>query len=250
MTETISVDAVRRAKKPGRLGRAFLGWLTHSTTVIKVEALSQHFRLITVAGQALQGIDWTPGQKIQIFTGGLAKPRTYTPIDWDKAAGVTRLLAWSHGQGPGSRWADTVAVGDSCPLVGPRQSLDLGGPWNGVVLFGDETSLGLGAAMTRATTHDESPKLLFEVTSMAECRPAAAALGLGHATLVERKADESHLADLETQLLSLVRAGMCFVLTGKAGSIQRLSRALKAAGVSTSQLRVKAYWAPGKTGLD
>lgn len=44
--------------------------------------------------------------------------------------------------------------------------------------------------------------------------------------------------------------GAQLVLTGKASSIQRVSRALKAAGVASSRMRTKAYWAPGKTGLD
>jgi NADPH-dependent ferric siderophore reductase len=48
----------------------------------------------------------------------------------------------------------------------------------------------------------------------------------------------------------LAAAGASFILTGKATSIQRLQRALKAQGVPRSRLLTKAYWAPGKTGLD
>jgi len=45
-------------------------------------------------------------------------------------------------------------------------------------------------------------------------------------------------------------AQMSVVLTGKAQSIQYVSRALKIAGVGSSRIKAKAYWAPGKTGLD
>ena len=45
-------------------------------------------------------------------------------------------------------------------------------------------------------------------------------------------------------------ADVRFVLTGQAQSIQRISRALKAAGVGSARILAKAYWAPGKAGLD
>ncbi|WP_293551315.1 hypothetical protein [Parvibaculum sp.] len=40
------------------------------------------------------------------------------------------------------------------------------------------------------------------------------------------------------------------MLTGTSLSIQRLSKALKARGFTSGQIKAKAYWAPGKTGLD
>lgn len=41
-----------------------------------------------------------------------------------------------------------------------------------------------------------------------------------------------------------------FVLSGKASSIQLLRRVLGASGVAPTQMKTKAYWAPGKKGLD
>jgi NADPH-dependent ferric siderophore reductase len=41
-----------------------------------------------------------------------------------------------------------------------------------------------------------------------------------------------------------------FILSGKAQSIQFVSRALKERGIPPRRLRTKAYWAPGKKGLD
>ena len=70
------------------------------------------------------------------------------------------------------------------------------------------------------------------------------------ATLVERVAGEAHLGAVATQTSSLAAGGAHFVLTGKAQSIQHVSRALKTAGVGSSRIKAKAYWAPGKTGLD
>ena len=40
------------------------------------------------------------------------------------------------------------------------------------------------------------------------------------------------------------------VLTGKASSILHMRKALRSIGVGANRLQVKAYWKPGKTGLD
>jgi NADPH-dependent ferric siderophore reductase len=51
-------------------------------------------------------------------------------------------------------------------------------------------------------------------------------------------------------LLRVAASGAHFVLTGKASSIQHAGRVLKAVGVASSRVKTKAYWAPGKIGLD
>jgi NADPH-dependent ferric siderophore reductase len=47
-----------------------------------------------------------------------------------------------------------------------------------------------------------------------------------------------------------VAAGASFVLTGKAGTIQHVRQGLRQLAVPASRIVAKAYWAPGKTGLD
>lgn len=115
-------------------------------------------------------------------------------------------------------------------------------------MFGDETSFGLASALQESRQADGA-SYVFEVSDAAEASPVLAAIGLGIAALIARGAEDSHLAAVEAELLRY-SASAHFVLTGKASSIQRISRALKAAGVATSRMRTKAYWAPGKTGLD
>jgi hypothetical protein len=72
------------------------------------------------------------------------------------------------------------------------------------------------------------------------------------AWLVERRADGTHLADVESALVRYARADSFrqYVLSGQSLAIQRLQRALRGAGAKPSQMLVKAYWAPGKTALD
>ncbi len=212
--------------------------------IAAVETLSPHFRLIDLEGDALRDVAWSAGQKIQVAMGSGLSARTYTPISWDAAEGRTRLLAFMHGDGPGSRWAAGLRQGDGCHFFGPRRSLELSGLGAPLVLFGDETSFGLAAALGAGPTH------LFEVSNLVEARAALAAVGLEPATVIGRAADEAHLAAVEAEMSRLAATGAQFVLTGKASSIQRMIRGLKAAGITSSRIRAKAYWAPGKTGLD
>ena len=175
--------------------------------------------------------------------------RTYTPMSWDADSGRTRMLTFAHGDGPGSRWASGLREGDTCQFFGPRRSLDLSGLESPVVLFGDETSFGLAAAL-RDSPQGAGAIHVFEASDVAESRPVLEAIGLGQATLIERIADDAHLAAAEAEVLRLAASGAHFVLTGKASSIQRVSRALKAVGVASSRVKTKAYWAQGKIGLD
>ena len=226
-------------RPPGRLERALTQWMMREAVVTAVETLSPHFRLLDLEGSALRSVAWSPGQKLQVMLGAGLLARTYTPILWDAERGATRLLAYSHGDGPGSHWGSNLAVRDTVSFFGPRRSLDVAGLAS-PALFGDETSFALAASLVGPTG-----RFVFEVESIDECRPVLEALGLAGATLVERQPDDAHLESVETAL-----EGANFILTGRAGAIQHLSRTLKARGIPSSAIRAKAYWSPGKRGLD
>jgi ferric-chelate reductase (NADPH) len=239
---------------PGRLTRTLLRWLMRPARVAAVETLSPHFRLADLEGEALRNVAWTAGQKVQVAMGSGLIARTFTPMSWNADSGRTRILTFAHGEGPGSRWARDLSEGDTCQFFGPRPSLDLSGPnlaglQSPMVLFGDETSFGLAAAL-RDSAQPDGAVHVFEASDVAESRQVAEAIGLSQATLIERVADDAHLAAAEAEVLRLAASGAHFVLTGKASSIQRVSRALKAVGVASSRMKIKAYWAPGKIGLD
>ncbi len=217
--------------------------------IAAVDTLSPHFRLADLEGDALKDVAWTVGQKVQVAMGTGLTARTYTPMSWDANRGGTRILTFSHGDGPGSRWANGLAVGDACQFFGPRRSLDLSGLETRVVLFGDETSFGLGAAL-RDSPLGDGATYVFEASDLAESRLVLEAIGLDDATVIERTADDTHLAEAEIEMKRLAAGGAHFILTGKASSIQNMSRAMKAADVGSARIKAKAYWARGKTGLD
>ncbi len=242
-------DSAPPLAPPGPVTRTLLRWLMRPARVAAVETLSPHFRLADLEGEALRNVAWTAGQKVQVSIGSGLSARTYTPMSWDAGRGRTRMLTFAHGDGPGSRWASGLREGDTCQFLGPRRSLDLSGLEAPLVLFGDETSFGLAAAL-RDSRQGAGAIHVFEASDVAESRQVAEAIGLGRATLIERVADDAHLAAAEAEVLRLAASGGHFILTGKASSIQRVRRALKAAGVVSSRMKTKAYWAQGKTGLD
>jgi NADPH-dependent ferric siderophore reductase len=222
---------------------------TRSAKIVAVEDIAERFRLVTLAGPALREVTWAPGHKAQMSMEGAFTSRTYTPIDWDRTAGRTRILGYMHGEGPGSAWLRDARPGDECSVFGPHASLDasrLSGP---LAIFGDETSIGLACALawqdpTRAVT------CCFEVRNFEACTQVLARLGLKGATLVARRQDSEHFDEMDAMLRASVSVGASFVLTGNAVTIQLLRRGLKQKDVPAGRISTKAYWAVGKKGLD
>ncbi len=233
----------------GRFGKALLRMLMKQAQVVEAETVAEGFRLITLESPAFKDLHWIPGQKVQIAMGSAFVARTFTPIEWDAKSGRTRLLGYAHGSGPGSAWVSDSKPGDGCDVFGPRASLDVSRAGATRVAFGDETSIGLAYALSRHAA-GTGWECLLEVNSAAPVREVLVRLGLDRVELFERTGNDAQLEDIARRVPNLDAVGAAFILTGKASSIQRLGRALKASGVPSSRLMVKPYWAPGKTGLD
>ncbi|MFM9926629.1 siderophore-interacting protein [Variovorax sp. H27-G14] len=234
------------AAAPGLVERTLTRLFLRPARVISATTLSARFRLIDLEGVTFEGNQWSPGQKVQIKLDGGFMTRTYTPMRWDAARGVTRIVAFAHGEGPGSNWVCRTGRGDALQVFGPRRSLDLAPPPVTSVVFGDETSFGLVASLGL----QGSARAVFEVGAIAESLQVLQALGIQPLALMERRTDDSHLAELQSAMLTPSDASTQYVLTGKASSIRQMGRALKAQGIEARRIKAKAYWAPGKSGLD
>jgi NADPH-dependent ferric siderophore reductase len=230
-------------------------WFTRSANVRAVSTVAENFRLLTLAGEALQRAQWVPGQKVQLLLGGWVQ-RTYTPLAWDAVNGTTQLLAYIHGESPASDWARDVALGQPCAVFGPRGSLDLNALARPGLLFGDETSFGLAHALRFTAAGVAGVEIVLEVSSEHAARAVLEAVGVSGAHLVERRPDDAHLAEVEALISSLQEKHSIegWVLSGKASSIQALTKLLRrlhaGRGGIKSRIQSKAYWAPGKVGLD
>jgi len=198
---------------------------------------------ITLEGEALRGVAWAPGDKLQIRLGQGLQTRTYTPIEWDPDAGRTAFLAQTLSPGPGSQWTARAKPGDKVEVMGPRKSLLLNeiNSKDGVVL-GDETALGLALAW-------RADRVVLEVGDPKSLAPICEAFGW-HCTLLAKQADGKHLHAMEDAMWNGVTGQTHFLLVGRASTVQRLHRRLRADGVQARRIHTKAYWADGKVGLD
>jgi ferric-chelate reductase (NADPH) len=246
MTETAS-----EKKSLGSFEGVISKLFTKAAVVHAIDDVADGFRLLTLTGEALRGVAWTPGQKVQLMLGGWVQ-RTFTPMSWDGVAGSTQILAYMHGDGPAAAWARGRSVGDGCAIFGPRGSLDLNRLERPALLFGDETSFGLAYALRFTPATQNGVELLLEVNSTQAGTVALAAIGVSGAHLIERRADEQHLGEVHERTVQLLQTGSIRggVLSGKATSIQHMTKQLRQLGLPRGQLQTKAYWAPGKTGLD
>lgn len=240
-----------KTKPPGRLEGAVTRLFCKHAMVSALRDITSGFRLVTLAGDDLRGVAWTPGQKVQLMLGGWVQ-RTYTPLSWDTNSGVLQLLAHIHGGGPGATWARALVPGASCAVFGPRSSLDLQRLDRPALLFGDETSFGLAHALRFTQATATGVHLVLEVTSKRVSSAVLDAIAVSGAHLVERSPDDEHLnevRELAARLITTHSIG-AGVLSGKAPSIARMSKHLRQLGLPRARLQTKAYWAPGKTGLD
>lgn len=203
---------------------------------------SKHFIQLEVEGNALTDARFVPGDKVQVFLPGEGM-RTYTPLEW--AGPRTSFLGFVHGDAatPGTTWLRNVKGGDRVQLFGPRRSIDTSQVSGDVVVIGDETSLALSVAVTRAFPSRKVSAVL-EAHDVDELKTVASGLGV---TLEARAFGDSK--GLFEMLCARIDAGATPLFTGRAATLQALKQSLRAANRSVGGL-TKAYWAEGKRGLD
>lgn len=213
-------------------------FLFRRSTVTRVERLGRRFVHVHVEGDDLRGARFVAGDKVQLFLPGIGM-RTYTPIGWSGAA--TSFVVFLHGDGPGAAHVEAARVGDPWQLFGPRRSIDTTDHEGPLVVVGDETSVGVAAALTGARPGREVAGVL-ESADVEDTRAVVRALGLSGVDVVPRGAASSPVA-------AHVEGGAVPVFTGRAATIQALQRDLRARGLR-HRGPTKAYWAEGKRGLD
>jgi NADPH-dependent ferric siderophore reductase len=249
MTTSSHATIATTPRQTGGLSKALLRLFMKRAVIVATENLAGQFYLLTLESPAFRAVAWQPGQKVQIAMGSAFVARTFTPVEWDAATGRMRLLGFAHGAGPGSDWLRGARENDECDVFGPRSSIDTRALTGPLVLFGDETSIGLARSL-QYLHQVKAVQGFLETDDMDSVRAVATHLGIGGLHLSRRTAGDAHLQAIAEQLAALAVTGATFLLTGKAQSIQHLHRHLKSASVPGARILTKAYWAPGKTGLD
>jgi ferric-chelate reductase (NADPH) len=225
--------------------------LFHPVTVTDVERVGDSFYLASMQGEGMLGVTWVPGQTIQFLVGSLTK-RAYTPMNVNSETGSGNFLFYCHGQGPASAWAASLQKGDLCKLMRPKNSIDFTKDDGPVLFFGDETSFAAAQTLQQCRQDKTSAHLIFEVASSGDARAVVSRLRLEQVTLLQKTSGDSHLGQAVQELNRLASTldAPAWFFTGRAPSIQVVRKGLKADGVSLRRGAVKAYWSPGKKGID
>ncbi|MFO0667585.1 MAG: siderophore-interacting protein [Polyangiaceae bacterium] len=229
-------------------GRVLGPLLFRKAQIVAAADLSSHFRSLDLAGGDLCGTSSEPGDKVQVFLGS-GGMRTYSPIGWDSSAGTMKLVVYIHGDGPGATFGKRAAPGDEVQFFGPRRSLSLSGSGSlPLIFFGDESSIGVLCAATKAKAPAFS---VLEVTDEAEVASVLQALGIRAVLCVKKEPSDHHMprvaSAIRERLTGEPRAHL--MMTGRAQSIQALRGLLKVTGPIPPG-KTKAYWSVGKRGLD
>jgi len=219
-----------------------------ASRVASVDHISPDFTLIRLEGELFKAGQWTAGDKIQLAVAPGPVGRTYTPLSWNKQRGVAEVLVYLHGDAPGCEWARRLTAGQDLQIVGPRSSIALNALEPTTILFGDETCFGLALALHNLPGAGDV-RYIFEVGDAVQADSVLSSLGLRGALLYERLPDDHHLETIGSEWARLANGARSLVLAGKASSIQFIQRVNKTSSARIVQVKTKAYWAPGKTGL-
>jgi NADPH-dependent ferric siderophore reductase len=230
-----------------RLADLASGAMLDNAHVTGCSRLSSEFVRLELSADAFRKATWVPGAKLQFRPRrGSMSLRTYTPTSWDAARGVTELVAYTHGTGPAARWLEQVTVGQTCEVFGPRRSINLREATGPVLFIGDESSVALACAL-RTVTDDAA--YVFEARDPAGLADVLAQLRITERVAVVRKSVDR--ADLFRQARhDAMQAPYTLIVTGDAATVHAVRRDSRGWERKPRQVKGKAYWAEGRSGLD
>ncbi|HEY0227937.1 MAG TPA: siderophore-interacting protein [Mycobacterium sp.] len=218
-----------------------------TVNVIEVESLASRFTRVRLQSPAFEQARWTPGDKLQFrVKPGSVDLRTYTPINWDAEQGITDLIAFDHGQGPGARWFDQAVGGDVCEVFGPSRSIDLSDTTSQVVFIGDETSIALAQALRQI---NPAARFLFETEDPYSLHSALTALDFPESEVMVKSEDRHALLESTREAGEEFGEAFDLVVSGDAATVSAARRANRSWEHLTPRIKARAYWAKGRTGL-
>jgi NADPH-dependent ferric siderophore reductase len=243
---------------PAALATRAERWFGRPAAVTTIDDLSTGLRQITIAGPALRGRQWIPGQEVE-FRVGDRDLRHYTPASVDPHTGQMRIIFSLQANGPGTRWARELRPGTGVTVLGPGGGIGHH-PSTRSVMLGDATTIGLFAALlapadAAGATGDADGHApgtagsLGAVEVPAADRDAAAVLLPALYVVTAGAAPGAALVDWLTRNTDAVLPGSRAYLAGHAQTIQTLRAILRQRGTPRRSITTKPHWANGRTGL-
>jgi NADPH-dependent ferric siderophore reductase len=250
--------------RPARRGRSRnpLARVLRRAEVTAVERLAARTRRITLAGEALVGLEWTPGHHVSVVLADPAAPSSFlrSPRDlkrtysvWDYTPdGRLQLAVYDHGgDAPGARWAREAAPGRGVLVKGPEGHLvaQPDAPYH--VFAGDDTAAVAFGAILRGLPAGVPVFGAVEHDSPDDALPLARRDEL---TFVYRAgepaADSPRLPAAVAELPLPAEPGVAY-LAGEARVIQAVRRHLvEDRGWPRRNVVTHPFWTPGRRGMD
>ncbi len=216
--------------------------------VVRVEALSPHFRSITFAGEALGDFvsaSFDDHIKFMLDADG-AEPvrRDYTPRHHDAQARELTIEFALHGEGAAAQWAAQAAPGQTATIGGPRGSFIIPTDYAWHLLVGDETALPAIHRRLEELPAGTCAIVVVQVADAADRRELHSAADLS----VQWVATADALLE-SVQALDLPTGEGYAWCAGEASAMARLRRLLvDDKGLDRHAMRVAAYWKRGAVG--
>ena len=232
--------------------------------VDRVEQRAPRLRLITLAGPALAGLDWQPGQHVRLQVAAapgavdwlVGTLRTYSI--WDCRDGTLQLMVFDHGDGPGATWSRTAEPGDELMLLKPQGDFTTA-PAAYHLFAGEETAQAAYGPMLRdlpagagvfARLEVDGPDDRIDLTEgVDEDRTRNWDLGWDYRR-GRSAASAQTLVEAVRGLDLPAEPGLAY-LAGEARTIQLIRRHLvEDRHWPRRNVRTKPFWTPGRKGLD
>lgn len=214
-------------------------------TVRRVEAISPHFRAVTLGGDALAGfVSASFDDHLKLMLPGAdGEPvrRDYTPRHFDAAANELTIEFALHGSGPAAAWAAQATVGQAATIAGPRGSFVIAPDHDWHLLAGDASALPAIARRLEELPAATEAIVIVQMADAADRRPLRSAAQL-RTTWV---ADDTALLDAVRALALPPGDGYAWC-AGEAQTMAALRRLLvDDKGHDRHAIRAAAYWKRG-----
>ena len=188
----------------------------------------------------LPGVDmsrWDEARHIKCRVGPFTF-RDYTPAGWDAPTRTCTLYIDVAHEGPGSRWARHLEVGDQLYYAGISRTPSAPAALSRMVCLGDETSVGHFLALHQLLPRSSS---LEGAVLLGEEAHRACFGDFLRLPLDPLCGGTEALAEWVLQREDLLEEGV-FYLAGQSCKVRELRKVLKGRGVEATRVRAQGFW--------